>query len=35
MTFLAALRDTTRPDDDHAVRIDQDSLSWSGLRSAA
>lgn len=35
MTFLAALRDTDRPDDDLAVRIDQESISWSGLRSAA
>ena len=35
MTFLAALRDTSRPDDDLAVRIDQESISWSVLRSAA
>ncbi|GAA1726713.1 acyl-CoA synthetase [Aeromicrobium alkaliterrae] len=35
MTFLAALRDTTRPDDPQAVQIDQDAMSWSELRGAA
>jgi fatty acid CoA ligase FadD36 len=34
MTFLAALRDTSRSNDP-AVTIDQDSLTWAELRSAA
>ncbi len=35
MTFLSALRDTSRADDPQAVRVADEALSWSGLRTAA
>ncbi|WP_229051399.1 acyl-CoA synthetase [Aeromicrobium sp. Leaf350] len=35
MTFLAALRDTTRPDAPDALRIGDVTLSWSQVRDAA